>query len=36
MVILKDFRFWLCTVGIVILGFISGYLVAILEVTIIH
>ena len=24
MVILKDFRFWLCTVGIVILGFISG------------
>ncbi|MBT9718932.1 TspO/MBR family protein [Enterococcus durans] len=26
MVILKDFRFWLCTVGIVILGFISGLL----------
>ncbi|EME8139700.1 tryptophan-rich sensory protein [Enterococcus faecium] len=24
--ILKDFRFWLCTVGIVILGFISGLL----------
>ncbi len=26
MVILKDFRFWLCTVGIVILGFVSGLL----------
>ena len=26
MVILKDFRFWLCTVGIVILGVISGLL----------
>ena len=26
MVILKDFRFWLCTVRIVILGFISGLL----------
>lgn len=26
MVILKDFRFWLCTVGIVILGFISWLL----------
>ena len=26
MVILKDFRFWLCIVGIVILGFISGLL----------
>lgn len=26
MVRLKDFRFWLCTVGIVILGFLSGLL----------